>query len=523
MRSWVPVAGLLIVFGLAVAAYKILVLGYPVITADEPGVWRVELVVNMTGQGGRAVAEVPLPSTSAYHRLVGEQVRSGNLRFSIQESDGSRRGRWSGNLEGTTTVSYEATIETRAYRAPIPEGEPVDEDEADYPKSVASELEPSPGVESNDPAIAELSRELALDDDDKAALARDIFAFVSREIGTMRSPRPMDALSVVREGRGNDLGRARLFCALARANDLPCRVIGGLVLTGGMRERLNYWNEAWLGGRWVPFDATEGRDGSLPPNRIALARDPGDDAVEFRGVASSSYRFYEQSELETYSQILARRLAASQHPLDRLSLLFMPVQVQRMLRIILLVPFGALVMCVLRNMVGLRTFGMFMPMLIALAMTGTGLLWGTLFLAVIVSMALVSRILIKRLYLLLAARIAFILTLVVLLMVVVVYLGDRLDMPTGGVSAFPFVIMTMIVERISVSLEEEGWQNTMSRVGNTLLSTYLTYAVIQARELQEIFLVFPETLFVILGLLIAVGRYTGYRLTELVRFRELAG
>jgi hypothetical protein len=81
----------------------------------------------------------------------------------------------------------------------------------------------------------------------------------------------------------------------------------------------------------------------------------------------------------------------------------------------------------------------------------------------------------------------------------------------------------MIVERISVGLEEEGWQNTMSRVGNTLVATYLTYAVIQARALQEVFLVFPETLFVILGLLVAVGRYTGYRLTEIARFRELAG
>lgn len=523
MRSWVPVSGLLIVFGLAVAAYKILVLGYPISSAEEPGVWRVELVVTMSGRGGRAVAEVPLPSTSSYHRLVGEQVRSGNLRFSIQESDGSRRGRWSGNLQGGTTVSYEATVETRAYHQPVPETQTADDEDEDYPKSVAAELEPSAGVESNDPAIAELSRELDLDDDDKAVLVRAIFAFVSREIGTIKSPASMDALGVVREGRGNDIGRARLFCALARANHLPCRVIGGLILTGGERDRLSYWNEAYLGGRWVPFDTTEGRDGTLPPNRLALARDPGDDAVEFRGVASSSYRFYEQSELETYSQLLARRLAASQHPLDRLSLLFMPVQVQRMLRIILLVPFGALVMCVLRNMVGLRTFGMFMPMLIALAMTGTGLLWGTVFLASIVSMALVSRILIKRLYLLLAARIAFILTLVVLLMVVVVFLGDRLDVPTGGVSAFPFVIMTMIVERISVGLEEEGWQNTMSRVGNTLLSTYLTYAVIQARALQEVFLVFPETLFVILGLLVAVGRYTGYRLTEIARFRELAG
>jgi hypothetical protein len=101
------------------------------------------------------------------------------------------------------------------------------------------------------------------------------------------------------------------------------------------------------------------------------------------------------------------------------------------------------------------------------------------------------------------------------------YAGDKLSLPTQGVGAFPFVIMTMIVERISVSLEEEGWRNTLSRVGTTVLSVYLTYAVIQAKGLQTLLLVFPELLFIILGLLVAVGKYTGYRVTELFRFGEL--
>jgi len=46
--------------------------------------------------------------------------------------------------------------------------------------------------------------------------------------------------------------------------------------------------------------------------------------------------------------------------------------------------------------------------------------------------------------------------------------------------------------------------------------------VIHARGLQTLFLVYPELLLIILGLLVAVGRYTGYRLTELLRFRDLA-
>jgi hypothetical protein len=245
-------------------------------------------------------------------------------------------------------------------------------------------------------------------------------------------------------------------------------------------------------------------------------------AVTATGATAVSYRYDVDSELAEYVDLMRRRLAESGNAIDQMSLLFLPLHMQKTLRVLLLVPLGALAMSILRSIIGLRTFGMFMPMLIALAMTTTGLAWGTAFLAGVVSVALLSRIWIQRLYLLLVARVAFILTLVVILMTVVMYVGDKLNLPTEGIGAFPFVIMTMIVERISVSLEEEGWRNTLTRVGTTILSVYVTYAVIQAEFLQVSLLIFPEVLLVILGLLVAVGKYTGYRLVELFRFRELA-
>ncbi len=520
MRSWILVSAALVGAGVAIFLYKVLALGYPLSTAEETGTWRVELVVNLTGQGGRAVAEIPLPKTSAYQRLLTEEVRSGRLRFSISEDDGGRRGRWSGKLDGTVSVSYEMTFDTLPFSRKLPERDTTAV--AAYPKSVAAYLADSAGIPAGDAAVAELSRELLLNGRDKVKLVQEIFDFAAREIGPLQSTAAMDAVTVIREGRGNDLGRARLFCALARSNGLPCRVVAGIVLDGGRQDAFRYWNEVYLAGAWTPFDAVARLAGSLPPDRLALAPSADGDPVHASGTSALSYRFYVQSELKTYAELVRRRVAESQHLLDRLSLLFLPVQLQHTLRILLLVPLGALAMCVLRNVVGLRTFGMFMPMLIALALTGTGLVWGTTFLAAIISVALLSRILIQRFYLLLAARIAFILTTVVLLMVALFILGDRAGIPTAGIGAFPFVIMTMIVERISVSLEEEGFGNTVRRIGATLLSIYVTYAVIHARELQTVFLVFPEVLVVILGLLVAVGRYTGYRLTELIRFRELS-
>jgi hypothetical protein len=326
---------------------------------------------------------------------------------------------------------------------------------------------------------------------------------------------------VVREGRGNELGRARLFCALARFNGLPCQVVPGVRLATGTQNALHFWNEVYLGAGWAPFDCIDRLVAALPPDRLALSGDLPT-PVSATGTTSVSYRYDVESELAAYVDLMRKRLAESANWIDQWSLLFLPLHMQNTLRVLLLVPLGALAMSILRSIIGLRTFGMFMPMLIALAMTATGLVWGTGFLAGIVCVALVSRIWIKRLYLLLVARVAFILTLVVILMTVLMYVGDTWALPTEGVGAFPFVIMTMIVERISVSLEEEGWRNTLTRVGTTILSVYITYAVIQAKALQTFLLVFPEVLLVILGLQIAIGKYTGYRFVELFRFRELA-
>ncbi len=40
--------------------------------------------------------------------------------------------------------------------------------------------------------------------------------------------------------------------------------------------------------------------------------------------------------------------------------------------------------------------------------------------------------------------------------------------------------------------------------------------------LEHLIFTFPELLLVILALVMLMGRYTGYRLTELRRFKELA-
>ncbi len=61
-----------------------------------------------------------------------------------------------------------------------------------------------------------------------------------------------------------------------------------------------------------------------------------------------------------------------------LSLYSLPVEEQNMFKLIMLLPVGALVVVVLRTLVGLKTSGTFMPVLIALAFLQTQLIPGVI-------------------------------------------------------------------------------------------------------------------------------------------------
>jgi hypothetical protein len=206
-----------------------------------------------------------------------------------------------------------------------------------------------------------------------------------------------------------------------------------------------------------------------------------------------------------------------------LSILQLPIQTQSVYEVLLLVPFGILVIVVLRNFVGVSSFGTFAPVLIALAFRETELLKGILLFVLIVSLGLVFRFYLERLRMLLVPRLAAVVTIVVLLMTAISILSDRMGAETGlSVSLFPMVIISMVIERMSIVWEERGAGTAIREGFGSLAIAALTYLVMTIDMLAYWVTVFPEVNLVVLGLIIALGRYTGMRLSELLRFRALA-
>jgi hypothetical protein len=84
------------------------------------------------------------------------------------------------------------------------------------------------------------------------------------------------------------------------------------------------------------------------------------------------------------------------------------------------------------------------------------------------------------------------------------------------------IIMTMTIERVSVAWEERGAGYAISQAMGSILIAALAYLVMKEAHLQHLIFVFPELLLVLLALTLVLGRYSGYRLSELFRFRALA-
>ncbi len=205
------------------------------------------------------------------------------------------------------------------------------------------------------------------------------------------------------------------------------------------------------------------------------------------------------------------------------SMLGLPVATQEVYRVLLLIPVGALLLVILRNVVGIKTFGTFMPVLIALAFRETQLLAGLVLFTVLVSLGLAVRFYLEHLKLLLVPRLASLLVIVVGLMAVVRVVSHRLGIETGlSVALFPMVIITMTIERMSIVWDERGAPEAIQQGIGSLFVASLAYLAMSNAYVGHLFFVFPELLLFLLAVMLLMGRYTGYRLLDLRRFRALA-
>jgi hypothetical protein len=280
------------------------------------------------------------------------------------------------------------------------------------------------------------------------------------------------------------------------------------------------WLEIHDGDSWRYFDPSTGAEGL--PERFLVWWRGSEPLVKVEGGSNVEVHFAVQRNYIDSLAIAEHRAELRQSRLIDFSLVSLPIETQSVYSVLLMIPIGALVMVLMRNVVGIDAFGTFMPVLIALAFRETQLLWGVILFSVLVALGLSIRFLLERLRLLLVPRLSAVLIVVVLLMLIISVVAHQLGLETGlSVALFPMVIIAMTIERMSVVWEERGAGDAMRAGAGSMLVATIAYLVMGMPWLEHLIITFPELLLIVLAIVLLLGRYTGYRLSELTRFKAI--
>jgi hypothetical protein len=500
----VLLAGILLLLPATLVTYRILWLKYPLSLTIPGKAWQLSMQAEVQADKNGIQVEIGLPFSSPHQRIVSELISSGGLDFDLVRNRPNRIGHWSvvELEEKGAFITYRATI-LESPRPPVVKETPL---LGSYP----------PTVRAEDQALAERLAARWRDLPPPARFLALSTAVASDWRITFRDKRDLRAwLSVEKK-----YGKVTAFLVLLRAAALPARAVEGLQLVDSVRTKPLRWVEVWTGKEWKRLVLVAGVIDPKSTSLLPLA-------TGLPAVVQSVGKL-----LEIRWTIIERKLSAwilhfdrirrSNRWLDRWSLFHLPREFQNTFRILLLVPISALLIGFFRNVIGFPTFGIFMPVLMALAFRNTGLLYGLGIFSFVIVVGYGFRGSLNNLRLLLVPRLSVLLSMVVAFVTIFAVIGNLYRLREFmAVGLLPIVILTMTIERFFIITEEAGLREAFRTAVGTAAVASITYWIINWDPLQLMFYLYPELILAVAALQVLLGRYTGFRLLELSRFRDL--
>ncbi|ROO37765.1 inactive transglutaminase family protein [Salinisphaera orenii] len=494
----------LVACGLGLCYYKVHRLGVPLAPDSQAQVWTVEATLRFDGGGGAAKIGLDIPNEPPGFSILDENFVSSGFGLSTEADGANRSAQWAArSLSGEQTLYYRLVLteDPEAHRertTPVPR----------YPEV----------PQYTDPERAAVFALL----DNVRSRSADTPSFAQELLRRFNDPTPDTEVDVLRNESTDDTAQVRQLQYILAGARIPTRIAHVLRLSERMRQgALEPWLEVYNGERWLAFNPRDGHAG-FPDD--ALVWHVGDAPLtRLEGANDARVEFSATRSSRDVMGLAQQRARLIDSDVLEYSLLALPIATQNVYKVLLTVPLGALVVVILRNFIGLRTFGTFMPVLIALAFRETELIWGSILFTIIVTLGLLVRFYLERLKLLLVPRLASMLTIVILIMAGVSVLAHRLGMEHGlSIALFPMVILAMTIERMSIMWDESGPRDAIMSGLGSLAVAAVGFVVMTHPLAEYLTFVFPELLLVVLALTLLAGRYTGYRLSELWRFRASA-
>lgn len=483
------IVGLLLLAGIATALFRHAEYRVPYTPGTAQAVWQIEARIEFDANGGPTQVKLTLPPEQSDFRMISESTASAGYGYTTEQGAEQRQARWSKqDARGEQTLFYK--IEAISDPGYTVEPKP--------PAAVAEVVWEEPFKTAADTVLTSVLPQTA----DGYTLARQLLQRMNTE--------PLDQnMSLLLQ----EWPAARLIPRMLRTAGFNARAVAGLDLEDQRRRQsLRRLVQVWDNTSWRLIDPDNAERSSADNLLLWQTGQPG--VLEVIGGSDSKVLFSMISQNRSSLSLVDE---GNNSPL--VSLYSLPVAEQSMFKLIMLLPVGAFVVVFMRILVGFRTSGTFMPVLIALSFLQTELVPGLISFLLVVAVGLIIRSYLSALNLLLVARIATLVIVVIGIISVFSILSYQLGLIGGlTISFFPMIILAWTIERMSILWEEEGPKEVLIQGGGSLFVAVLAYLLMTQPLIEHLAFNFPELHLCLLALILLLGRYTGYRLTELTRF-----
>lgn len=486
---------LLITAGIGLATMRHLEMGIPWLVGEQEPVWVVEARVDFEAGDEPVKVSLNIPENPPGFRRISEQAASPGYGFAIIAEDGDRRAEWTvRSAQGEQSLYFKTQLVPDDSPLAIPE-------EAPEPNAIFWE-------EPQATAVREILQEAAARSSSPESMTREL-------IKQMRSAGTNQNTTLLISGNNYP----RLLTRMLNHANIPARMADGLKLEDARRgQSLSPYLQIFDGEQWLTFNPMTGEQGL--PEDVLLWRQEAGSMLDVQGATDSRVSF--SMLRQTVPSLQLAQIESDDNGLGFLSLYQLPIEEQGMFRLLLLLPLGALVVAFMRIVIGIKTSGTFMPVLIAVAFVQTSLIPGLIAFISVIALGLMMRGYLSSLNLLLVSRISALIILVIFITAGISIVGYQMGFQTGmTVTLFPMVILAWTIERMSILWEEEGAHEVFVQGSGSLIVAIFAYAVMSAPLAEHLTFNFPELHLTVLGLILLMGQYTGYKLSELHRFHPM--
>lgn len=487
---------LLIAAGITLSVVRHQTYGVPWAPGETRQIWDIEARVEFNALGKEAKVSLAAPHTQDGYTLINESSSSPGYGVAYVTTDTGKRVEWSiRKATGPQTIYYKSQflVDPQAKAAPIPPIGDVVKPTFDGPEEAA--------------AIALIER--------ANQRSADNITFTRELIKNLNDADSQNASLLL-----NKMSKVDATQKLLSYSQIPNKVVGVIQLEDGRRRQtIQHMNEIWNGDQWVLFNPETGTQPNHP--NLLVWDESNVSLLDVTGGQNSQVHFTMLSQDVSPQTATNNKIEADK--LLNFSIHSLPLEEQAMFKTIMLIPIGALIVVFLRVIIGLKTSGTFMPVLIAVAFVQTQLLTGIVGFLLIVGTGLIIRSYLSKLNLLLVARISAVIIAVILIISVFTVVAFKIGLTEGlSITFFPMIILSWTIERMSILWEEEGAKEVILQGGGSLFTSILIYLAMTNSYVQHLTFNFIGLQLIVLAAILLLGTYTGYRLTELRRFKPLA-